>query len=62
MFLGYNQCWTYITFLTTTWVYVMEILHFLIQVGHVYLRICFVSDTIQKPSYLGKLTVVSIWY
>ena len=62
MVLGYNQCWTGITFLDTTLIYVMEILYFLIQLGHVYLRICFVSDTIQKPLYHDELSVVSIWY
>ena len=56
------------SFVYTVWVSIMTILHFLIPVGYRNLKIFLFSlyhvglYTMQELSYLGKSTLVSIWF
>lgn len=51
-------------FVDTTWVYILKIIYSLIIVGYKYLCSgCHLGlYTIQEPSYLGKVTLVLIWW
>ena len=65
---GGDQCWSgIIFFFDTIWVSMMRILLILIPPGYEYLTVFLCQFhsglyTMQEPSYIGKITLVSVWF